>query len=95
MSTMLMCSFTSNELIGPFLDTYRGLALVYSVSDFGQFHEPLYKSRQTFRDQFWVLENRHICHKIQYITLTSAINKASVIVLMLIHMLPTLIGQHD
>ena len=54
---MLMCPFTNNELIGPFLDTYGGLVLVYPVYDFGQFHDPLYKPRWTFRDQFWILEN--------------------------------------
>ena len=36
---MLMCPFTSNELIGLFLDTYRGLVLVYLVYDFIQFHD--------------------------------------------------------
>ena len=54
---MLTCPFTSNELIGPFLDAYGGLVLVHWVRDFTQFHDPLYKSRWTFRDQFWVLEN--------------------------------------
>ena len=42
---MLMCPFTSNKLIGPFLDAYGGLILVYLVYDFAQFHDPLYKSR--------------------------------------------------
>ena len=55
---MLMCPFTSNELISPFLDAYRGLVLVYPVYDFAQFHDPLYKLRCTFTDQFWVLKNR-------------------------------------
>ena len=54
---MLMCPFTSNELIGPFLDAYRGLVLVYPVYDFTQFCDPLYKLKWTFIDQFWVLEN--------------------------------------
>ena len=40
-STMLMCPFTSNELIGPFFDAYRGLVLAYPVRDFAQFHDPL------------------------------------------------------
>ena len=39
MSAMLMCPFTSNELIGPFLDTYGGLILVYLVYYFAQFHD--------------------------------------------------------
>ena len=55
--TMLMCPFTSNELISPFLDAYGGLVLVYWVHDFAQFYHSLYKSRCTFRDQFWILEN--------------------------------------
>ena len=46
-----------HELIGPFLDAYGGLVLVYPVYDFAQFHDPLYRSRWTFRDQFCVLEN--------------------------------------
>ena len=62
---MYMCPFTGNELIGPILDTYGGLVLVYLVYDFAQFHDPLYKLRWTFRDQFWVLENQLICHEIQ------------------------------
>ena len=37
---MLMCTFTSNELIGPFLDAYGELVLVYAVYDFAQFHNP-------------------------------------------------------
>ena len=49
---MLMCAFTSNELNGPFHDTYRGLVLVYLAHDFTQFHDPLYKLKWTFRDQF-------------------------------------------
>ena len=69
MSTLLMCPFTSNELIGPFLDAYGGLVLVYPVYDFAQFHDTLYKSRWAFRGQFWVLENQLICHKIWYILL--------------------------
>ena len=63
---MLMCPFTGNELIGLFHDAYRGLVLVYPVYDFTQFHDPLHKSRWTFRDQFWVLEIQLIRHKIQY-----------------------------
>ena len=55
---MLMYPFTSKELIGPFLDAYGGLVLVYRVHDFAQFHNPLYKLRWSFRDQFWVLENQ-------------------------------------
>ena len=55
---MLICPFTSNKLIGPFLDAYRGLVLVHLVYDFAQFHNPLYKSSWSFRDQFWVLENQ-------------------------------------
>ena len=62
-----MCPFASNELMGPFLDAYGGLVLVYLVHDFAQFHDPLYKSRQTFRDQFCILKNRLICREIWYI----------------------------
>ena len=61
-----MCQFTSNELIGPFLDTDGGLLLVYPVHDFAQFQDLLYKLRWTFRDQFWVLENRLIHREIWY-----------------------------
>ena len=63
-STML-CPFTSKEVSGPFLDAYGGLVLVYRVHDFAQFHDPLFKSRWTFRDQFWVLENRLTRHEIR------------------------------
>ena len=62
---MSMCPFTSNELIGPFVDAYEGLILVYTDYDFSQFHDPLYKSRWTFRDQFYVLENRLMCCEIR------------------------------
>ena len=54
---MLMCPFTSNELIGPFQDAYGGLVLVHPVYDYTQFYDPLYKLRCTFRAQFSVLEN--------------------------------------
>ena len=63
---MLMCPFTSNELIGPIFDAYGGLVLVIPVNDFAQFHDPLYKSRWSFRDQFLVLENRLIHCEIRY-----------------------------
>ena len=33
----LMCPLTSNELIGPFLDAYGGLVLVYPTDDFALF----------------------------------------------------------
>ena len=62
---MLMCPFTSNELIGPFLDAYGGLVLVQLLYDFAQFYDPLYKSRWSFRDQFWGLENRLIRREIR------------------------------
>ena len=62
---MLMCPFTGMELIGPYFDTYGGLVLVYPIYDFGQFDDPLYKSRWTFRDQFWVLENRLVRCEVQ------------------------------
>ena len=44
----------------------RELGLVYLISNFAQFHDPLYKSRWTFRHQFLVLENRLIRQEIWY-----------------------------
>ena len=49
---MFMCPMTSNELIGPYCNVYGGLVPVYLVDDCAQFHDPLYKSKWTFRDQF-------------------------------------------